>query len=122
MDKLLLGLRLRCPHCGEGHISDGFFKTRPVCEVCHVRFERKSGESAGASIVWLSTLPILAMIFYFILFAINSELSLPIQLGTTMAFVVIVGLLGYRHAKGVWIAVVELSDGLKTDAEVEATS
>lgn len=122
VNKLLLGLRLRCPHCGEGHISEGLFKMRDVCEICHVRFERKSGESTGASIIWLSTLPLLAMIFYFILYAINNELSLPIQLGVTMTFVVIVGLAGYRHARGVWVAVVELSDGLKTDAEVEVIS
>jgi len=120
MDKLLLGLRLRCPHCGEGHINNGLLKTRDVCEVCHVRFERKSGESIGASIVWLSVLPLLSMIFYFVMFAINGDLSLPMQLGITMGFTVIVGLVGYRHARGIWIAVVELSDGLKTDAEIEA--
>lgn len=121
-NKLLLGLQLRCPHCGEGHINDGLIKTRDICEVCHVRFERKSGESAGASIVWISVLPILALIFYFILIAINNDLSLPAQLGITMTFTIIIGLIGYRHARGVWIAVVELSDGLKTDAELEATS
>lgn len=121
-NKLLLGLQLRCPHCGEGHISDGLIKTRDICEVCHVRFERKSGESAGASIVWISVLPILALIFYFILIAINNELSLPAQLGITMTFTVVIGLIGYRHARGVWIAVVELSDGLKTDAVNETTS
>ncbi len=119
MNKLGLGLRLRCPHCGEGHISDGILRTRDTCEVCHVRFERKSGESAGASIVWVGILPILSMIFYFILYATNKDLSLELQLIITLAFTVIIGLLGYRHARGVWIAVVELSDGLKTDAEFE---
>lgn len=119
IEKLLLGLRLRCPHCGEGHISDGILKTRDLCEVCQVRFNRKSGESAGASIIWLSILPILAMIFYFILYAFNKDLSLPIQLGITMGFTIVLGLLGYRHVRGIWIAVVELSDGLKTDAEAE---
>lgn len=119
MNKLGLGLRLRCPHCGEGHISKGILSTRDTCEVCHVRFERKSGESAGASIVWVGLLPILSLIFYFILYATNKELSLELQLIITLAFTVIVGLLGYRHARGVWIAVVEISDGLKTDAEFE---
>ena len=121
-DKLWLGFRLRCPHCGQGHLNDGFLSTRQVCEVCNVRFERKSGETAGASIIWLGILPILSMIFYFAIFAINSSLSLPLQLGITMTFTVIVGILGYRHARGMWIAVVELSDGLKTDAEAEGTS
>jgi len=119
MDKLLLGLRLRCPHCGQGHISDGILKTRDVCEVCNVRFERKSGESAGASIIWISILPIVSMIFYFIIFALTPDTPLLVHLLVTLTFTVILGLVGYRHARGVWVAVVELSDGLKTDTETE---
>jgi len=119
MDKLLLGLRLRCPHCGQGHISDGILKTRDVCEVCQVRFERKSGESAGASIIWISILPIVSMVFYFIIFALTPELSVVVHLLITLTFTMILGIIGYRHARGLWIAVVELSDGLKTDAEIE---
>lgn len=122
MNKLWLGLRLRCPHCGQGHISNGLLRSRDVCEVCNVRFERKSGESAGASIIWVGILPILSMIFYFVLYAINNDLSLEAQLGVTMGFTVIVGLLGYRHARGLWVAIVELSDGLKTDAEFEQST
>lgn len=121
-NKLLLGLSLRCPHCGEGRISDGILKTRELCDICHVRFERKSGESAGASIVWVAILPIVSMIFYFVLFAINPDLSLITQLGITMTFTVVIGILGYRHARGVWVAVVELTDGLKTDAEMESVN
>jgi uncharacterized protein (DUF983 family) len=119
MNKLGLGFRLRCPHCGDGHISNGIFRFRDTCEVCNVRFERKAGESAGASIIWVGILPIISMIFYFVLYGINKDLSLETQLFITIAFTVIIGLIGYRHARGLWIAVVELSDGLKTDAEFE---
>lgn len=119
MDKLLFGLRLRCPHCGQGHISDGILKTRDVCEVCHVRFERKSGESAGASIIWISILPIISMIFYFFIFTLTPDTPLIAHLIITLSFTVIFGIIGYRHARGIWVAVVELSDGLKTDAEME---
>ena len=119
LHKLGLGFRLRCPHCGEGHISKGLFSLRDVCEVCHVRYERKSGESAGASMIWVGLLPIISLMFYFALYSTNKNLSLEMQIGVTMTFTVIIGLIGYRHAKGIWIAVVELSDGLKTDAEFE---
>lgn len=122
LNTLFLGLRLRCPHCGQGHITDGIFKTRELCEVCQVRFDRKSGESAGASIVWISLLPILSMIFYFILFALTPDTPLLVHLLITMTFTIILGVLGYRHARGVWVAVVELSDGLKTDAEIKGTT
>lgn len=122
MNKLLRGLRLRCPHCGKGHISNGFLKTRDICEHCSVRFERKSGESAGASIIWISILPIISMIFFFIIFALTPDASLVVHLLITLTFTVVVGVIGYRHARGIWIAVVELSDGLKTDAEAGAQS
>lgn len=120
MNKLFLGMLLRCPHCGQGHISDGLLKTRDLCDVCHVRFDRKSGESAGASIIWISILPIISMIFYFIVFAYTPNTPVWGHLIITLTFTVVVGLIGYRHARGVWVAVVELTDGLKTDVEAEA--
>lgn len=122
VNKLWLGFRLRCPHCGEGHINDGLLKNRKVCEVCGVRFERKSGESAGASIIWISILPIISLIFYFILYAIDSSQTLIVRLAITIAFAIVLGVIGYRHMRGLWIAVVELSDGLKTDADYEQSA
>lgn len=29
-----VGIRGRCPRCGEGHLFDGFLKLRPACEKC----------------------------------------------------------------------------------------
>lgn len=29
-----VGVRGRCPRCGEGHMFEGFLKLRPSCEVC----------------------------------------------------------------------------------------
>lgn len=29
-----VGVRGRCPRCGEGHLFEGFLKLRPSCEVC----------------------------------------------------------------------------------------
>ena len=121
MNKLFLGMLLRCPHCGQGHISEGLLKTRDLCDVCHVRFDRKSGESAGASIIWISILPIVSMIFYFIVFSYTPDTPVWVHLMITLTFTIVVGLIGYRHARGIWVAVVELTDGLKTDAEAEAT-
>lgn len=115
VEKLMRGVRLRCPHCGEGHISDGMFSIKKTCEVCGVRFERKSGESAGASIIWLSILPIPALIIYFVMVTINPDLPLAVQWGVPLGFLLIFSLIGYRHIRGLWIAVVELTDGLQAD-------
>jgi len=31
---LLAGAAARCPHCGEGHLFEGFLKVAPRCEAC----------------------------------------------------------------------------------------
>lgn len=113
--KLLLGVRLRCPNCQQPTISDGFFQVNRVCSSCGVQFERKSGEGAGASIIWISVLPILALILFFIMYALNPDLSLAILLGVPLAFVIILGLVGYRHVKGLWIAIAYLTGGVYAD-------
>ena len=33
-----VGLRGRCPRCGEGHLFKGFLSFRPSCEVCGLDF------------------------------------------------------------------------------------
>ena len=113
---LLRGLRLRCPNCGDGHISDGWFSIRETCPVCHVRFERKPGESTGANIITLSVLPIPALALAFGMMAINPDLSLLVVIGIPALLVVAASLLGYRHSRGLWIAVVALTDGLHVDS------
>ncbi len=115
---LLLGLRLRCPNCGEGKISQGLFQIRETCPVCHVRFERKPGESTGANIITLSILPIPALAIAFIMMAINPDLPLWIVFAVPAIFILVVSLVSYRHSRGLWIAVVALTDGLKTDEEI----
>ncbi len=120
LTKLLRGVFLRCPNCGQGHISSGIFQMHERCEVCGVRYERKSGESAGASILWISLLPILALGLFFALFAINDALSLWVLLGVPLLFVVVVGVLGYRHARGLWVAITDLTEGLQPDHTAEA--
>lgn len=111
------GVRLRCPHCGEGQLAAGLFRLHATCSVCGVRYERKPGESSGASIFWAGLLPIVALLVFFALYAADPTLPLALTLGISIGVVVVLGLLGYRHARGVWIAVVELTEGLRPDAE-----
>lgn len=116
---LLTGLRLRCPNCGEGKISNGLFQFNHTCAVCHVRFERKSGESAGASIIWLSILPIPALAIYFVMMAVTPDLPFAVLMGVPLVFLLIISIIGYRHMRGIWIAIVHLTDGLKSDAPLQ---
>lgn len=115
LKKLWLGFWLRCPNCGEGHIAEGMLGIQEKCEVCEVRFERKSGETAGASIIWVSVLPILAMIIFFAIELSNPGTSLWISAGIPLGFVVIAGVLFYRNVRGLWIAVSYLTGGVYKD-------
>ena len=114
---LLLGLRLRCPNCGVGHISDSLFHIHKSCSNCHVLFERKSGEGAGASILWLSILPIFALGLFFLLFAINPDFPLIVLLGIPAIFILVASIGFYRNIRGLWIGVIALTDGLYKEDE-----
>lgn len=113
--KLWLGFWLRCPNCEQGHIAKGIFGMHEQCDICGVRYERKSGESAGASIIWVSILPILAMILFFAIELTNPDISIWISGGIPLAFTLIAGLLFYRNVRGLWIAVSYLTGGVYVD-------
>jgi uncharacterized protein (DUF983 family) len=117
LKKIWTGFWLRCPNCEEGHISDGIFHVRRICEVCEVRFERKSGESAGASVIWISVLPIFALILFFILYYANPDSPMELLLGVPLAFVVIFGVAFYRNVRGIWIAIAYLTGAVYRDED-----
>lgn len=113
--KLWTGFWLRCPNCEEGHMAEGFLGLQEKCEICAVRFERKPGESAGASIIWAGILPILAMFIFFAIELNNPGTTLWISAGIPLAFVVIAGIGFYRNVRGLWIAITYLTGGVYAD-------
>ena len=53
MTRILLlfsrALRLRCPNCGGGQIFDSWFRLKPVCPTCNLRFDRgEQGYEVGS--------------------------------------------------------------------------
>jgi uncharacterized protein (DUF983 family) len=112
---LLRGFFLRCPNCGKGRIADGLFSIRKECDVCHVVFERKSGESTGAMAILMMGLPILPLILFFTMVLINDEWGLPILLGVPILITVLTGIFIYRHIRGLWIAIAYLTGSVYAD-------
>jgi len=41
---LARALRGRCPHCGEGAVLASWFRVRPRCQACGLRFDRSDDE------------------------------------------------------------------------------
>ncbi len=116
LKKLITGLLLRCPNCEQGAVMKNWFEVKPTCPVCHVRFERSPGEGTGAMIIVLSLVP-LPMILLFILLFNVWNVALPVLLIAMILAPIVLALLIYRHARGVWVSVIFLSGGLYTDEE-----
>ncbi len=112
--KLWLGLMLRCPHCGEGDMSAGFYELKETCEVCGVRFQRKPGEATGAMVILLSVMPIIGIGVFFLLYPLMTA-NLLLLLGVLIVLEIAAILVGYRYLRGLWVAVIELTSGLQPD-------
>jgi uncharacterized protein (DUF983 family) len=103
---LLRGLRKRCPRCGARDIWLTWFKAKPLCPVCGLRFEAEEGGFLGAMVLNYA----FATGFWLIVLAITLVLTVPFipvaQL--TIASVMILGGLPiwfYPRSKLLWAAV-----------------
>src|SRR5688500_13734748 len=107
--KILVGLRLRCPNCEKGEISTGLFTVPRKCPACGHEFERRDGESLGAMMLKLCLVEMLAVFGFF-----GIELLTEIPLLPNAIFWLAVSIFGplllYRYTRGMWIAVVYLSE------------
>ncbi len=108
------GLTLRCPNCGKGRIYPGLFnlfKMEETCPYCHVRYERKFGESLGGMFINLPLVEVLSLGGYFLtqwLFAPPLAFQLTFWVTFNLAFVI----LFYRHSRSLWIAISYLTSGV----------
>jgi uncharacterized protein (DUF983 family) len=116
LDKLLLGLRLRCPNCGQGQMFTGLFKMEKTCPYCHVRYERLSGESIGGMFINLGLAEVLSIGGFFISQALFDP-PLPFQMIFWVAFNILFVLLFYRHSRALWVAISYLTHGVYADPE-----
>lgn len=107
--KMMVGFRLRCPKCEQGEISTGLFNVHRKCPVCGHEFERRDGESLGAMMLNLCIVEMVAVFGFF-----GLELLTDIPLLPNAIFWLSVSIFGplllYRHTRGMWIAVVYLSE------------
>lgn len=114
--KVLTGIRLRCPNCEQGLMFESFFRLRPTCPYCHVRFERSSGESLGGVMINLILVELVTVGGYFVSEWLFSP-PLLFQIVFWVSFNIILCLLCYRPARGAWVSVTYLTEGLRVDTE-----
>ena len=114
LHRLWLGLSLRCPNCGVGHMFKGLFTMVSSCPNCGVVYERLSGESIGGMFINLGLAEVISIFgFFFVQLAFNPPMTPHIifWIVFNLAFV----LLFYRHARGLWVAINYLSSGVYAD-------
>jgi uncharacterized protein (DUF983 family) len=103
---LLRGARKRCPRCGSRAIWLTWFKAKPLCPVCGLRFEAEEGGFLGAMVInytFAFTVWIVAIVITLIL----TVPDLPVGPAIIGSVVILGGLplWFYPRSKMLWAAV-----------------
>ena len=102
MPPLQVGLRGRCPRCGEGKLFDGFLKLAKRCEVCDLDYSFADPADGPAFFVMIfACIPSAALAVW-----LEVEFSAPIwvHLITSLPFMLLTCLPTLRLIKGVLVA------------------
>jgi uncharacterized protein (DUF983 family) len=103
---LVRGLRKRCPRCGERRIFDTFFRLKPRCPSCDLRFEREEGGFLGA----MALNYVVAIGFWLVVMIVGIALTVPV-VPVAPLLAMSVGVLGvvpvwfYPRSKALWAAI-----------------
>jgi uncharacterized protein (DUF983 family) len=118
VNKLWLGLMLRCPNCGKGKTFKTLFHIEKVCDHCGVRFERLSGESVGGMYINLGAAEFLSFAGYLITDILFRPPLLP-EIAFWVTFNILFVVFFYRHSRSIWVAISYLAGGVMTDEDYE---
>jgi uncharacterized protein (DUF983 family) len=111
---LFLGLLLTCPACRHGRMFRSLFVMNVRCPVCGVIFERDAGEVTGGMAINMTLTSTVALVGGGLLGVLTDlpagELIILVGLIT-----VAIGLLFYRHARGLWTSILYLTGSIFED-------
>lgn len=119
LHKFRTGFALRCPNCEQGRLFAGGrfgYALQPTCDYCAVRFARGSGDAIGGVYINIAIAEFTALTGFF---AVDSLLGPPVmlQIFIWIPYVILFSLLFFRHARGLWIALMYLSGGVYADPD-----
>ena len=100
------GIRLRCPHCGKGHILESWFKLKLKCPVCGIRTDRGEEDFFLGGMMWNIVFSEGLLLVASLIFGILTWPDVPwtmLQWGG-MALMVIAPLFFYPFSLGFWLA------------------
>ena len=111
---LTLGLLLICPACQRGRMFRSLFVMNVRCPVCGVIFERDAGEVTGGMAINMTLTSLIAVVGGGLL-GVLTDIPAVLLILVVGAFTVAVGLLFYRHARGLWTSILYLTGSIFED-------
>jgi uncharacterized protein (DUF983 family) len=100
------GIRLRCPHCGKGHLWNSWLELKPKCPVCGLRTDRGEEDFFNGGMMWNIVFSEFALLGVGLLIGILTWPEVPWTLmqWVGIALMVVVPLLFYPFSLGFWLA------------------
>ena len=100
LDPMKVGLRCRCPRCGEGALFDGFLTIAPRCEVCGLDYGF-ADPADGPAFFGMSLVGVIGMAL-FMWFEFTAHPPIWVHFAVTMPLLVLACLAVLRPLKG-WL-------------------
>src|SRR5687768_1199612 len=111
---LLCGLLLTCPACRYGRMFRSLWTMNLRCPVCGVIFERDAGEVTGGMAINMTLTSLIALVGGGLL-GVLTDIPAVLLIVLVGAVTVAVGLLFYRHARGLWTSILYLTGSIFED-------
>jgi uncharacterized protein (DUF983 family) len=111
---LTLGLFLICPACQRGRMFRSLFIMNVRCPVCGVIFERDAGEVTGGMAINMTVTSLIALVGGGLM-GVLTDLPVALLIAMVGGVTVAVGLLFYRHARGLWTSILYLTGSIFED-------
>ena len=108
---LWIGMRLICPVCRRGKMFASLLEMNPRCPHCDVIFERDAGEVTGAIAIALTVLLLFIGVAGGAL-SLLTDIHTAILIAGLGLITIIIGVLFYRHAHGLWVGFLYLSGAM----------
>jgi uncharacterized protein (DUF983 family) len=100
------GLRLRCPHCGQGRLYSGWVRMNHECPHCGLWFYREPGYYVGAMIVNYGVTAGIVLAAYLLSLLLPNfwNASTDTKLFAWFGFAIALSLALFRHSRSLWLA------------------